>query len=127
LQKKHISDFKYKKVVKTVDYPPPNIGHCLLSRKFTTMMVKIDMTGLMSEALRTAGAGKLSALQPEISIQAETKLRICIGERSVQEIGPEEKMRFGYGEGDEIYGGTGKQQEPAGVEVSEVPEPKEEE
>jgi len=85
------------------------------------------MTGLMSEVLRAAGAEKLSALHPEISIQAETKLRICIGENSAMETGSEEKMRFGYGEEDAIYGGTGEQQEPAGVEVSETPEPKEEE
>jgi len=89
-------------------------------------MVKIDMTGLVGEALRAASLEKLSARHPEISIQAETKLRICVGgENAATETGPEEKMRFGYGEEDAIYGGTGEQQEPVGVEVSEVPEPKE--
>jgi len=89
-------------------------------------MVKIDMTGLMSEALRAAGAEKLSARHSEISIQSETKLRICIGERSVQEIGPEEKARFVHADGDAIYGGTGEQQKPACEQISDVPVPKEE-
>jgi len=88
------------------------------------MMVKIDRIGLMSEALRAAGAEKLSARHPEISIQTETKLRICIGERSMQEIGPEEKARFVHADGDAIYGGTGEQQEPAGVQLSEDSVPK---
>jgi len=83
------------------------------------MMVKIDMTGLVSEALHAMGAEELSARHPEISIQAETKLRICVGERSVQEIGPEEKARFVHADGDAIYGGTGEQQEPAGGFFSE--------
>jgi len=91
------------------------------------MMVKIDMTGLMSGALRAAGAEKLSALHPEISIQVETKLRICVSERSVQEIGPEEKARFVHADGDAIYGGTEGQQEPAGEQISDVLVPKEEE
>jgi len=89
-------------------------------------MVKIDMTGLMSEVLRAVGAEKLSARHPEISIQAETKLRIYIGERSVQEIGPEEKARFVHTDGDAIYGGTAEQQEPSNVKFSGVSEPKEE-
>jgi len=80
----------------------------------------------MSEVLRAAGVEELTALQPEISIQAETKLRICIGERSVQEIGPEEKARFVHADGDAIYGGAEGQQEPARVQLSEDSVSKEE-
>jgi|GEM_PF-1654275 len=83
------------------------------------MMVQIDMTGLLGEALRATGVGKLSAPHPKISIQAETKLRICIGKNSVQDIGPVEQIQVVHGEGDEIYGGMGEQQEPAGVWLSE--------
>jgi len=83
------------------------------------MMVKIDMTGFMNEALRAAGMEKLSALHPEISIQVETKLRICSGKNSEIEIGSKEKARFVHADGDAIYGGTGKQQEPAGEPFSE--------
>jgi len=88
-------------------------------------MVTIDMTGLLGEALRATGAEQPSILHSGINVQAEIRLRICIGENSAGEMGQDEKDRAVHLEGDVIYGGKVEQQEAAGNLCDKNPAPKE--
>jgi len=72
-------------------------------------MVKIDMTRLLGEALRVTGAEQPSILHSGINVQAEIRLRICVGEKSVQDMEQNEETRAEHREGDVLYGGKEEQ------------------